>query len=526
MFRSLILAVFALTQVNYYPNATHSHPALGPVGGGSIRYYPSVGYDWYVDSVAGLDSNDGTTPLSALQTITALEAKTLEAGDRVGLARGSHWREELNVAVNNVVIEAYGTGAAPVLDASDVVSSGAWSKTGGRTNVYEATLTHEATGGGDGPIVRVWEDGVRLSRAADLGACDATPGTYYPSTETSPYTLYIHATGSGDPATNGKAYEVPVRKWGLYSWLAESIVVSGVTTQRNMHNNGSLVIGKFGTANGVTAKEGTKHNIFFREGGRGSGIAAEEEYNAGETASMLIVFDDTQAATDGREDIILSGIECSVSSNPDAFCFYTHTSGFTATWDVTTYGMRVTGLGANGSAANTSGVVRHYNPTVSNSGALGPAFYCGGGSDFYLINATIADTIGNAALLFTSSSPCRVSGGTFGPAGGAMLYIAYASVADTQVYVDGATFVGDSGDYVALGFNIGGNPAALSVTNSTFSTTQAGNSAVYRLAAGYPFTGDYNNYSGFAYVGLVGPDLKALAAWQADTGQDAHSVGP
>ncbi|HVX66117.1 MAG TPA: hypothetical protein VHA11_05935, partial [Bryobacteraceae bacterium] len=88
---------------------------------------------WYVDSVLGDDANSGTGPQSALRTIAALEARIAE-GDRVGLARGSAWREQFTLPAGRVEVVAYGTGAKPLLDCSDPVGAEAWSQAPGYQN--------------------------------------------------------------------------------------------------------------------------------------------------------------------------------------------------------------------------------------------------------------------------------------------------------------------------------------------------------------------------------------------------------
>lgn len=79
---------------------------------------------YYVDSDGGLDSNDGTAPGSAWQTLSKASDANLEPGDRVLLQRGDSFHGKLTLGSadsgaegNPVIIGAYGTGPMPVIDA-------------------------------------------------------------------------------------------------------------------------------------------------------------------------------------------------------------------------------------------------------------------------------------------------------------------------------------------------------------------------------------------------------------------------
>ena len=96
-----------------------------PLGGdpGVAAFRPAANAPgYYVDSVKGLDSNDGLSSAKPWQTMAKLNAATLKAGDIVRLARGSVWNDTLRfdltepgTATAPIVVEAYGSGAAPTL---------------------------------------------------------------------------------------------------------------------------------------------------------------------------------------------------------------------------------------------------------------------------------------------------------------------------------------------------------------------------------------------------------------------------
>jgi parallel beta-helix repeat protein len=99
----------------------------GMGGGGGERF------DWYVDSLGGNNASAGTSRGAALQTLAALVAKTIAAGQKVGHRRGSTWRETLTLpssgtAADPIAYKPYNSGATPIIGGADVLSSG-WSQT-------------------------------------------------------------------------------------------------------------------------------------------------------------------------------------------------------------------------------------------------------------------------------------------------------------------------------------------------------------------------------------------------------------
>lgn len=235
-------------------------PLLGPLSGGASE---AIVFDFYVDSVNGSDSNDGMSSSTALQTIGAL---TLSNGVYIGLARDSEWLERLDgPTLTDVYVGAYGSGMMPVLDARAVVSS--WTASG-TTNVYFTTWTPVF---GEKVAPSIWEDDIRLQRVADEATCGTTPGSYYASNVYAigvPANLYVHPTGSGDPAANGKVYKQAVRRNCIH--LGDNATVNDVRGIGNQHDDGVFTLGRFARANRLVAQDGTKHNIFL-----GSGYAAD-----------------------------------------------------------------------------------------------------------------------------------------------------------------------------------------------------------------------------------------------------------
>jgi len=238
-------------------------------------------FDWYVDSVRGSDANSGTAPGAPLRTIAALLAKPVTAGHRVGLARGSHWREQFTVPAGRVQVAAYGAGERPLLDCSDVIGNAVWTKTAGRTAVYECTVAHDIALGKT--FIGCWEDGVRLQWKTSVADVDAAPGSYTLSDTSgappSPVTLYVHAYDSLNPAANGRFYEYSSRCFGLFAGGQTGCVFRGIHTRRNLHNDGSLVLGNFNTVFDCLVTGGQYHSVFVNPGCRLVNVVASEAYH-------------------------------------------------------------------------------------------------------------------------------------------------------------------------------------------------------------------------------------------------------
>jgi hypothetical protein len=225
------------------------------------------GPKWYVDAVTGNDANNGRSAGSAFATIAAVLPQ-IAAGDSVGLARGSQWREQFTVPADQVQVIAYGSGDSPLLDCSDPIGSQAWSKTPGETATYQCSITHDIATGKT--FIGCWENGTLLQWQTTVAAVNSTPGSYTLSdtsySPASPVTLYVHASDGSNPTTNGKLYEYSSRSFGLTATGMTGCTIQGIDTRRNMHNDGSLILGPFNNAIDCVASEGQYHNVFVSQG--------------------------------------------------------------------------------------------------------------------------------------------------------------------------------------------------------------------------------------------------------------------
>lgn len=137
----------------------------------AVLAMPSAAFaaNYYVDSVAGSNSNSGTSEASPLQTLSAVNSKTLTAGDSVRLKRGSSFTGPLNISSTEngsssspIVVTAYGSGSDPTIASSNASNSyahgidlrGDWSV----VEEVKITSAHEAgvyiSSGADRNVVR------------------------------------------------------------------------------------------------------------------------------------------------------------------------------------------------------------------------------------------------------------------------------------------------------------------------------------------------------------------------------------
>jgi hypothetical protein len=218
----------------------------------------------FVDEVNGDDDNDGTSAATAFATIAAATAEELTSDTYLLLATGSRFREELTGLTPGVHVRAYGYGERPIIDGRDIALNASFSKTSGRTNVYEIAWTHDFGADGGKSAHRVWEAGAMLARAASLAACDSTAGSFYAGAPTTggPDTIYIHPAGSTNPVTNGIEYAITKRRWCVQLFDSYNQAhVTGLETIGNSYADGSLCID--GYVEDCVARDGRIHNAFI-----------------------------------------------------------------------------------------------------------------------------------------------------------------------------------------------------------------------------------------------------------------------
>jgi cyanophycinase-like exopeptidase len=105
-------------------NAATSVPQTLTVTGGA------GGPAYYIDSVSGIDTNNGTSSATPWKNITKLNSLTVAAGTQILLKAGSTWTGQQlkfsgsGTSTNSIIVDKYGTGAKPLLAGNGLVGQG------------------------------------------------------------------------------------------------------------------------------------------------------------------------------------------------------------------------------------------------------------------------------------------------------------------------------------------------------------------------------------------------------------------
>ena len=216
---------------------------------------------WAVNSVTGNDLNSGQSVGAPFLTI-AKAVSVAVPGDTISLACGSRFREQITGLPVGIKIRAYGQGNRPIIDGRDIALNANFSKTGGFTNVYQISWTHSLVSTGK-CAHRAWENGAMMTRASSIANCDATPGSFYAATPTDggPDLIYVHPTGSTNPITNGREYQLTRRRWcvQLYEAFSQADVI-GIEAIGNGEADGAICTN--GYVEDCVVRDGRIHNFF------------------------------------------------------------------------------------------------------------------------------------------------------------------------------------------------------------------------------------------------------------------------
>ncbi len=116
----------------------------------SITPEGSAYLTYYVDNVNGSDANAGTSAAAPLATIARVNTLNLQPGQTVAFKAGDVWHEMLTVSQSGssglpINYTSYGTGAQPVIDASDTVTGWTQAGSGAFASLPSYVWTHPQT---------------------------------------------------------------------------------------------------------------------------------------------------------------------------------------------------------------------------------------------------------------------------------------------------------------------------------------------------------------------------------------------
>ena len=158
---------------------------------------------YYVDSVAGSDSNGGTNPTEAFATLTKA-VSVLSAGDILKLRRGSAFHTPLNLTgkAAGTRVMAYGSGPDPVIDllASCLGAPGDWTQDGTDSRWFRTIAP--PPGGWRGFMLVL--NGKAGNYIKPTSSAVLAPGDYHFNVTTS--TLYVYSEGNPSQAYEALQY--------------------------------------------------------------------------------------------------------------------------------------------------------------------------------------------------------------------------------------------------------------------------------------------------------------------------------
>jgi hypothetical protein len=348
--------------------------------------------DLYVDSALGNDSGPGSRidPWKTISKVNALGAS--QEGVWVYPVPGSHWDEVLNIVAPNFRFATQPGIAStdrPMLDCSAPISAGDWTKTGGRSNIYQVDAAHDCTPG----FIGLWQDAVRVLYKSNLDDVDSTPGTYYHNLagDTPPYcvsTLYVHPYGSSDPRTDDKLYEYAKRLGGLGSAQPYGYY-GGVRVRRSLSGTGGINVGNYSTVIECQSDESSYHALWVSEGSQYVRTTTYEGYYPGGSGGFWIFYSTPYLGLDCYFESC--GAEMPLASYSAAYgAFGGHGFGSSGKWTFKDCWNRNTGNAFGG--AGMSRVVR-----ISGNHSYGPCAYPLGmypGSDWEILDMMIDASAG------------------------------------------------------------------------------------------------------------------------------------
>lgn len=183
--------------------------------GGSETAYAR---DFYVNAKTGRDANTGGEAADAFKSLARVSHLRLKPGDRVLLARGCVWREELRVdpswrgkAGEPIVLGAYGSGPPPVITGTDPVTG--FKRVPGHPYYSVATARPE----------RVFVDANGLATPASFADPERlVPGSW----AWRDGRLYLRLPGDAPPTKH--RIELVRRRWGIRCWQCRHVVFENI----------------------------------------------------------------------------------------------------------------------------------------------------------------------------------------------------------------------------------------------------------------------------------------------------------
>jgi parallel beta-helix repeat protein len=247
---------------------------------------------YYIDSVAGNDTSDGTSSSTPWRTLAKINSARFSAGEHIFFKSGDIWRETLlpsssGEAGNPIVFDAYGTGPAPILSGADLLPQSAWTLCSDcQSNIWRANVSTQ-------PNIVLF-NGTSGNQKTSLSSL-ASAGDWYSVSDV----LYVWSS-----LNPGSYYLRPGVEAGSRSIVANLSALAYVTVQ-NLELTGANGIPTNGviyahTENGVPPHDLLLNNLVVSNGA-GHGIHLEDCNNCVVEGSTIATM-----ASDGISLVSLS----------------------------------------------------------------------------------------------------------------------------------------------------------------------------------------------------------------------------
>lgn len=482
---------------------THANTASSSVVTVTVSNTTSV---YYVAN-AGNDSCDGKSPVistsgtCAWKTIAKVNAASFSAGNSILFNRGDTWLEQLTVpssgaSGNPVTFGAYGSGAAPVIDGQNVRPTDIDLNLQSYVTITGLTLTRASStaairGYASGAIKNSYItinnvtvtstqfEGIKFLGGDHITISSSTISNVTGDANVTGDGLYIGADSSNNPVTNvtitGNTF--------TGSFGRDAIALTGCTTCTVSNNTF--------TPTGLGVWLGT-----------GSAVI-DLEPNINQTVSGVSIYGNTFDYSTSPSSWAVNGSGTASGSTLSNIMVYSNT-----------FNLHNMGTGAVGlKLGNDAGGTIVHNNTINNASSTGVQVYNGVNTAVY--NNLISNTVNGAVFDFESGS-----------------IFAHHNIVNTM---HAATYCGsaatctiENNDFINYSGSYGiGNAGTSTVKNNIFSTT-ASSATNIQESPGAHGTYDYNLYYSPNIVSnawlLYGNGFNTLAAWQATSTQDAHSL--
>lgn len=207
---------------------------------------------YYVDSVNGRDSNIGNSESSPWKTIAKVNSSKFAPGDRILFKREDVWQEELELTTSGepgapIVIDAYGSGAAPIISGANTLPGASWSLCSScAAHIWESALSAE-------PNIVLF-NGAKGTMKTALSQLSAASEWYWKGGK-----LYVWCSGNPGYSYTSGGVEAGARESGIAFFGISYVTVQNIEIAgaNGLPTNGA-VYAQTSTATG----EGS-HNLAF-----------------------------------------------------------------------------------------------------------------------------------------------------------------------------------------------------------------------------------------------------------------------